>query len=121
LQNRGNDYLICTENPTGADVDQGPRDDERTTFAFELLKDQLSSINRSSELSFQCSGEPKPLFSDEAAWLRSPLSYPRRRRPLRMVLRTPRSPADEQDSESWFSDTSSDEDYDDLSVSLLYQ
>lgn len=76
-------------------------DEEDAGFASDLLKYKLSSVNRSSDLSFKCSGQPEPLFSDEAAWLRSPLTYQRRKKRAKMELGKKSLPAKHTRRESW--------------------
>jgi hypothetical protein len=93
--------------------DERAKDPENTP---ESARENLNTIKRCSELSFQCFGEPEPLFSDEAAWLRSPLSYGSLNKPFKMPYDPPSLPF-ERNVESWLSDTSSCGD-DNLLVSL---
>jgi hypothetical protein len=113
--------FIFTEMHSDANADQGSMDNEDADLALDLLKHQLSSSNRSSDLSFQCSGEPESLYSDEAAWLRSPLSYQCRQKPSKMELETKTMPKDQKNRESWMSwlTDSSSGDEEDLLVSRL--
>jgi hypothetical protein len=99
-----------------ADLDQGPLDDE---VEDDLKTSSGPGKDRSSGMSFQCSGEAEALFSNEAAWLRSPLSYHRPTRISRLPLRSSSVPF-EQNIESWLSDTSScGDDEEDSLVSLI--
>jgi hypothetical protein len=97
------------------EVEDDPKD------IVDVPKSQLPPNSRSSGLSFQCSGEADAIFSNEAAWLRSPLSYHGLGKPSRLSLRSSSSPF-AQDVQSWLSDTSScGDDREDLLVSLLYR
>ena len=89
----------------GADENKGCMDSQgvEPENTLGLAEEHLPPINRSSGLSFQCSGEPQPLFSDEAAWLRSPLSYD----PLKKPFKMPPDLPFERSVKSWLSDTSS--------------
>jgi hypothetical protein len=90
---------------------------------LDVPMNQLPANTRSSGLSFQCSGEADALaiFSDEAAWLRSSLSYHRLGKPSKLPLQSSSSPYT-RDVQSWLSDTSScGDDHEDLLVSLLYR
>jgi hypothetical protein len=81
-------------------------------------KNPTPSTNRNSGLSFQCSGESDALFSNEAAWLRSPLNYHRAGNPLKFPLQSSDMSV-EQNVESWLSDTSScGDDREDFLVSV---
>ncbi len=92
-------------------------DDEVADFAIDLLKHHLSSMDRNSDLSFKCSGEPKALFSDQAA---GTLSFQSRKEATKMDFGITGLHASRQQRESWVSwltDTSSG-DEDDTLVSL---
>ncbi|PMD32364.1 hypothetical protein L207DRAFT_640162 [Hyaloscypha variabilis F] len=88
---------------------KGPIEDEvepDVKNVTNATKCHPSPIDRSSVMSFQCSGEAYELFSNEAAWLRSSLEYQCLGRPSKQPLRKS-SMAYEQNVESWLSDTSS--------------
>ncbi|KAE9372808.1 hypothetical protein N431DRAFT_467043 [Stipitochalara longipes BDJ] len=72
----------------------------------DVSKHHISQADRNSGMSFQCSGEAYELFSNEAAWLRSPLEYQGLGRASKQPLRNSSLPC-EQTVESWLSDTSS--------------
>jgi hypothetical protein len=79
-------------------------------------KNRLPPVDRSSALSFQCSGEAEALFFDEAAWLSSPLNYDRLDKPSKAPLQN-----FERNVESWLSDASScGDDREDHLVSIIF-
>lgn len=69
-------------------------------------KNLMPSTSRNSRLSFQCSGEADALFSNEAAWLGSPLNYLRIGSLSKLPSRSSNISV-ERNVESWLSDTSS--------------
>lgn len=84
-----------------------------------LPKNLIPSTSRNSVLSFQCSGEADALFSNEAAWLGSPLDYYHIGNISRLPFRSSNMSV-EQNVESWLSDTSScGDDREDYLVGLL--
>jgi hypothetical protein len=84
-----------------------------------LPKNLIPSTSRNSGLSFQCSGEADALFSNEAAWLGSPLNYHRIGSPSKLPFRSSNMSV-ERNVESWLSDTSScGDDREDFLVGLL--
>lgn len=93
-------------------IDPGHQDE-----ASSISEADSAVTDRSSALSFQCSGEP--LFSNEAALLRSPSKH--RRLKSRSMTSLPTPPfSSERKVESWLSDASScGDDQDDIFVSLL--
>jgi hypothetical protein len=77
-------------------------DKNRIKSSPQISRARRRSVDQSSELSFQCTGE---LFHDESTWMKSPLcSRPKSRsRPVNWT----RDMLEELDIESWLSDTSS--------------
>ena len=106
-----------------SDLLQGPIEEELEHFLNnvpEVTKSHTSPIDRTSAMSFQCSGEAYELFSNEAAWVRSPLEYQRLSKASKRPPRNSSLPY-EQNVESWLSDTSScGDDSEDLLVSFAH-
>ena len=79
----------------------------------QISRARRKSVDQSSELSFQCTGE---LFHDESTWMKSPLRIRPKSRSL--PVNWTQDMPDELDIESWLSDTSSCDGGEDIVVCI---